>query len=161
VANIPRSHSAGVLLYRRTAGVLEVLLAHPGGPFWRGKNAGGWQLPKGQIEAGETAAAAARRETEEEFGITLAGEPQPLCRLRQAGGKLVEAFALEQDLDPATITGNRFELEWPPRSGRMQSFPEVDEAAWFTLDEARKMILPSQLPMLDAIEAYARDSNSV
>src|SRR5450432_3865516 len=110
-------HSAGVLLYRRIGGSLEVLLVHPGGPFWRNKDVGAWQLPKGGIEAGETAADAARRETEEELGIVLNGEPQSLCRLCQAGGKLVEVFALEQDLDPTAIAGNRFELEWPPRSG--------------------------------------------
>ncbi len=151
MAKTPPPHSAGVLLYRRTGGSLEVLLVHPGGPFWRNKDVGAWQLAKGGIEASETPAAAARRETEEELGIVLTGEPQPLCRLRQAGGKLVEVFALEQDLDPSAVAGNHFELEWPPRSGRMRSFPEVDKAAWFTLDAARAMILEGQAPMLDAI----------
>lgn len=151
MARIPSPHSAGVLLYRRTSGSLEVLLVHPGGPFWRNRQAGAWQLPKGGIEPGETAAEAARRETEEELGIRLAGEPRPLCRLRQAGGKQVDVYALEHDLDPATIAGNQFELEWPPRSGRIRSFPEVDEARWFTLDRAREMVLESQAPMLDAI----------
>jgi predicted NUDIX family NTP pyrophosphohydrolase len=145
------AHSAGVLLYRRAGGSLEVLLVHPGGPFWRNKDAGAWQLPKGGIEAGETAAEAARRETEEELGIVLTGKPRPLCQLRQSGGKLVEVFALEQDLDPEAIAGNDFELEWPPHSGRMRRFPEVDRAAWFTLEAAREMVLKSQAPMLDAI----------
>jgi predicted NUDIX family NTP pyrophosphohydrolase len=150
-------HSAGVLLYRRIGGSLEVLLVHPGGPFWRNKDVGAWQLAKGRIEAGESAADAARRETQEELGIVLTGEPRPLCRLRQAGGKLVEVFALEQDLDPAAIAGNHFEIEWPPRSGRIRSFPEVDKAAWFTLDAARDMVLESQAPMLDAMAQRDRD----
>jgi predicted NUDIX family NTP pyrophosphohydrolase len=149
-------HSAGVLLYRRDGRSLEVLLVHPGGPFWRNKDAGAWQLPKGGIEPGESAADAARRETEEELGIRLTGEPQPLCHLRQSGGKLVEVFALEQDIDPAAIAGNDFEIEWPPRSGRMRRFPEVDKAAWFTLDAARAMVLKSQAPMLDAIAEQAQ-----
>ena len=160
MARPPPARSAGVLLYRRTGGLLEILLVHPGGPFWRNKQAGAWQLPKGGIEAGESDAEAARRETEEELGIRLAGEPRRLCRLRQAGGKLVEVFALEQDLDPATIAGNEFELEWPPRSGRMRRFPEVDKAAWFTLDAARDMVLQSQAPMLDAIAKRDLDERS-
>ena len=151
MARPPSQHSAGVLLYRRTGSALEVLLVHPGGPFWRNKNAGAWQLPKGGIEPGESAAEAARREAEEELGIALTGEPQPLCSLRQAGGKLVEVFALEQDLDPAAIAGNEFEIEWPPRSGRTRRFPEVDQARWFALAAARRMVLQSQTPMLDAI----------
>ena len=160
MARTPSRHSAGVLLYRRPSESIEVLLVHPGGPLWRNKDAGAWQLPKGVIEDGETPALAARRETEEELGIGLEGELQPLCRLRQSGGKLVEVFALEQDVDPAGIAGNRFELEWPPRSGRMQSFPEADKAAWFTLAEARRMILPSQTPMLDAFRQQIADSEA-
>jgi predicted NUDIX family NTP pyrophosphohydrolase len=146
-------HSAGVLLYRRAFAEAEVLLVHPGGPLWRNRDVGAWQIPKGLIEPGESPAAAARREAEEELGIALAGQPEPLCRLRQAGGKRVEVFALAQDVDPSTIAGNRFELEWPPRSGRLQSFPEVDRARWFTLTEARRMILASQAPMLDALQS--------
>jgi predicted NUDIX family NTP pyrophosphohydrolase len=145
------AQSAGVLLYRLLDGALEVLLVHPGGPFWRNKDVGAWQLPKGTIEAGESPADAARRETEEELGITLVGEPQPLCELRQAGGKRVDVFALEQDLDPAVIRSNCFEMEWPPRSGRTQSFAEVDKVQWFTMEEARRMVLASQRPMLDAL----------
>jgi predicted NUDIX family NTP pyrophosphohydrolase len=157
MARPPPRHSAGVLLYRRIGESLEVLLVHPGGPFWRNKDVGAWQLPKGGIEAGETAPEAARRETEEELGIVLNGQPERLCQLRQAGGKLVEVFALEQDLDPTAIDGNRFELEWPPRSGRMQSFPEVDKAAWFSLDRAHGMVLESQSLMLDALAQRDRD----
>jgi predicted NUDIX family NTP pyrophosphohydrolase len=149
-------HSAGVLLFRRSGGSIEVLLVHPGGPFWRNKDAGAWQLPKGGIEPGESAAEAARREAEEELGMPLSGEPLPLCSLRQSGGKLVEVFALEQDLDATAIAGNEFEIEWPPRSGRLRRFPEVDKAAWFTLEAARRMVLKSQAPMLDAIAERVR-----
>jgi predicted NUDIX family NTP pyrophosphohydrolase len=109
-------------------------------------------IPKGGIEAGETAEQAARREFEEELGTRLEGVLVPLCRIRQTGGKWVEAFAVEGNLDPERIVSIDFEMEWPPRSGNMQRFPEVDRAAWFTLDEARAMILPSQLGILDALE---------
>ncbi|UIJ45342.1 NUDIX domain-containing protein [Sphingomonas cannabina] len=143
--------SAGILLWRRRER-LEVLLIHPGGPFWANRHEGAWMIPKGLIEAGETPAAAALREFEEELGIRPAGSPVPLCRIRQAGGKWVEAFALEGDLDVAEVRSNGFEIEWPPRSGRRQAFPEVDRAGWFSLAEARAMILPSQRPILDALE---------
>src|ERR1043166_5237091 len=109
--------SAGVLLWRRGGDGLEVLLVHPGGPFWRNRDRGAWQIPKGGIGEGEAAAAAARREAEEELGIALAGEPVPLATVRQKAGKLVEAYALEQELDPAEVRSNAFEMEWPPRSG--------------------------------------------
>jgi predicted NUDIX family NTP pyrophosphohydrolase len=145
--------SAGILLYRRCAGALEILLVHPGGPFWRNKDAGAWMIPKGLIDPDEDPSAAALREFEEELGVRPAGQPEPLCRIRQKGGKWVEAFALEGDLDPDAIVSNSFPLEWPPRSGRIQPFPEVDRAGWFTLPEARLKILPSQAPILDAIEA--------
>lgn len=158
MARKPSRHSAGVLLYRRSSGRLEVLLVHPGGPFWRNKDVGAWQLPKGLIEDGESADLAARREAEEELGIALVGSLRPLCQLRQAGGKLVDVFALEQDIDPAAIAGNRFEMEWPPRSGRLESFPEIDKATWLTLAEARRMVLVSQMPMLDALEQMSDDA---
>ena len=148
--------SAGILLYHRREGSLQVLLAHPGGPFWRSRDAGAWMIPKGGVEAGEEALACALREFEEELGTTLAGTPRPLCRIRQKGGKWVEAFAFEGDLDADRIASNDFQMEWPPRSGTMQSFPEIDRAAWFTLAEAREKILPSQLPILDALEADLR-----
>jgi predicted NUDIX family NTP pyrophosphohydrolase len=145
--------SAGILLWRHGAdGVVEVLLGHFGGPLWARKDAGAWAIPKGVVEAGETPGQAARREFREELGFPAEGELVPLGRIRQKGGKYVEAFALEGDLDAAAIRGNHFTLEWPPRSGRMQSFPEIDRAAWFTLAEAREKILPSQLPILDALE---------
>ncbi len=144
--------SAGILLYRRRAGEVEVLLIHPGGPFWRGKEQGAWMIPKGGVEEGEDIAACALREFEEELGTRLEGELRSLCRIRQTGGKRVEAFMLEGDLDPEHIVSMRFEIEWPPRSGTLQSYPEVDRAAWFTLSEARAQILPSQCPILDALE---------
>jgi predicted NUDIX family NTP pyrophosphohydrolase len=145
--------SAGILLYRRRAGGLEVLLAHPGGPFWRNRDVGAWMIPKGGVEDGEDAAACALREFEEELGTRPQGTPRPLCRIRQSGGKWVEAFALEGDLDAAAIVSNAFTIEYPPRSGRFREFPEIDVAAWFTLAEAQARILPSQRPILDALEA--------
>ena len=148
--------SAGILLYRRSGGELEVLLIHPGGPFWRNRGQGAWMIPKGGVEEGEDIAACALREFEEELGTRLDAEPKPLCRIRQAGGKWVEAFMLEGDLDPERIVSTHFEVEWPPRSGEYQSYPEVDRAAWFTLSEARAQILPSQAPILDALEATLR-----
>jgi predicted NUDIX family NTP pyrophosphohydrolase len=144
--------SAGILLYRRRGGSIEVLLVHPGGPFWRNKDAGAWMMPKGGVEAGEEPADAARREFEEELGTKPQGELTPLCRIRQTGGKWVEAFALEGDLDADRIVSNTFSLEYPPRSGRFQSFPEVDRAAWFEIEEAREIILRSQLPLLDHLQ---------
>jgi predicted NUDIX family NTP pyrophosphohydrolase len=132
---------------------LEVLLIHPGGPFWRSRDAGAWMIPKGMVEPGEAPAEAALREFEEETGTRLPSIPFPLATVRQAGGKMVEAFALEGDLDPATIRSIEFEVEWPPRSGRLRRYPEVEEARWMGLAEARELMLPSQLPLLDALEA--------
>jgi len=149
---VPAQYSAGILLFRLSP-ELEVLLIKPGGPFWRKKDAGAWMIPKGAVERGETAAQAALREFEEETGTRLTGAPFPLARVRQSGGKSVEAFALEGDLDAATFKSIDFEMEWPPRSGRVQHFPEAEEARWMTLAEARAMMLPSQLPLLDALEA--------
>ena len=145
--------SAGILLYRRRGGLLEVLLVHPGGPFWRSRDVGAWQIPKGMVQAGEDPAAAAAREFEEELGVAPRGSPVPLARIRQNGGKWVEAFAREGDLDAGAIRSNMFELEWPPRSGELQSFPEVDRAEWFAPEAARAKMLPSQAPLLDALEA--------
>ena len=153
------ARSAGVLLYRYASSRLEVLLALPGGPFWRGRDVGAWQIPKGAIEEGEVPAQAARREVEEELGIQLAGEPWPLMQIRQSGGKWVDAFALEQDVDAAAITSIAFEMEWPLRSGRFQSFPEIDRAEWFDMDRARRMILPSQAPLLDALAMALGESH--
>ncbi len=153
--------SAGVLLYRRRPAGVEVLLVIPGGPFWRGRDRGAWMIPKGGIEEGETPEAAARREFEEELGTALDAELVPLCRIRQAGGKWVEAFAAEGDLDPERIESLHFKMEWPPRSGRLESFPEVERAAWFGLDEAREVILLSQARILDALAAWlSADTNT-
>ena len=149
---MPRPHSAGVLLYRRQQSELQVLLIKPGGPFWRKRDVGAWMIPKGMVEQGETALEAAIREFKEEVGVELTETPAPLCDVRQAGGKIVEAFALEGDLDASKIRSVYFKIEWPPRSGGLQSFPEVSEGRWMNLGEARRLMLPSQLPMLDALE---------
>ena len=152
---MPAPHSAGILLFRKL-GDVEVLLIRPGGPFWRNRDVGAWMIPKGAVEPGETPADAALREFEEETGTKLASAPFPLASIRQAGGKRVEAFALEGDLDAAAVRSNEFELEYPPRSGKRELFPEVAEARWMSLAEARRMMLPSQLPLLDALEAKLR-----
>jgi len=128
------------------------LLAHFGGPIWARRDAGAWAIPKGLVGEGESSAVAARREFAEELGTEPVGDLIPLLRFRQAGGKEVEAFALEGDFDPADIRSNLFTMEWPPRSGRTAQFPEVDRAQWFTLAKAREMILPSQTPIVDALE---------
>lgn len=141
-------HSAGVLFYRQSAEGLLVLLVHPGGPYWRGREKEAWQIPKGVVEAGESPEEAARREVSEEIGIHFSGALQPLGSIRQTGGKRVTAFAIEQAVDPTEIVSNRFEIEWPPRSGRRQHFPEIDAARWLTLAEASDAILPSQRELL-------------
>lgn len=151
-------HSAGVLIYRLTKGRREVLLVHPGGPYWRNRDRGAWQLPKGLIEPDEEPEAAARREAEEELGIRLEGKLLPLGSVRQKSGKVVEGFALEHDLDPTSLTGNTFPLEWPPRSGRIQSFPEIDAARWFALSEAAEWMLPSQTPFLERLATLLHQS---
>jgi len=150
------ARSAGILLFRERGGRTEVLLIKPGGPFWRNKDQGTWMIPKGAVEPGESDAEAALREFEEETGTRLSVVPFPLARVRQAGGKIVEAFAAEGDLDPAAIVSNEFEIEWPPRSGRVERYPEVIEGRWMTLVQARSMMLNSQLPLLDALEQKLR-----
>ena len=144
--------SAGILLFR-IGEELEVLLVKPGGPFWRSKDAGAWMIPKGMIEPGESAAQAALREFFEETGARITAVPFPLSSVRQAGGKIVEAFAVEGDFDPRELRSIDFEMEWPPRSGRQEHFPEVVEARWMNLAEARGLMLPSQLPLLAALES--------
>ena len=136
--------SAGILMFRRRGGEIEVLLMHPGGPFWAKKDAGAWSIPKGEYAQGEDALAVAKREFEEETGARPDGKFLPLGEVVQAGGKIVTAWALEGDFDPATLTSNRFELEWPPKSGRKASFPEVDRAQWFSSTDARRKILAAQ-----------------
>ncbi len=146
-------HSAGLLLYRMKNAEPEVFLVHPGGPFWAKKDHGAWSIPKGEIEPGEDALAAAIREFAEETGTTLAGDFRPLLPIRQAGGKLVLAWAIAADIEPATIRSNSFEMEWPPRSGKRRTFPEIDRGQWFTLGEGRKRINQAQLGLLDALAA--------
>ena len=146
--------SAGLLAYRVRGGAIEVLLAHPGGPYWARKDAGAWSLPKGEVDEGEDALAAARREFAEETGVLLDGRfvPLPSCRLRS--GKTVLGWAIEADLDVAGLSSNTFSMEWPPRSGTMRSFPEVDRYGWFTLGEAAVKINASQRPLLDALAKH-------
>ena len=143
--------SAGLLLFRWRARQLEVLLVHPGGPLWARKDEGAWSIPKGHVGEGEEALAAARREVEEETGTRPDGDFVPLTPIRQSADKTVKAWAIESDFDPTTLASNTFEMEWPPRSGRRQTFPEVDRAAWFTIEEARRKILRGQLPLLDEL----------
>lgn len=153
---MPPPLSAGILLFRQRKHATEILLIKPGGPYWRSRDVGAWMIPKGAIEAGELPVEAALREFGEETGTELTTAPFPLAKVRQAGGKSVEAFAAEGDLDTAAIKSNEFEMEWPPKSGRTERFPEVAEARWMTLAEARAMMLPSQLPLIDALEAKLR-----
>ena len=152
------TESAGILLYKRKDRELLVLLVHPGGPFWRNKDDGAWTIPKGERDTGEDAETTARREFAEELGVKPSGALVPLGRIRQRGGKHVDGFALEGDLDVERISGNRFEIEWPPRSGRRQSFPEVDRAAWFSPDEARQKINAGQRPFIDRLEELCAKS---
>ena len=143
--------SAGLLLYRIHEAAIEVLLVHPGGPYWKNKDEGAWSIPKGEFLPGEAPIVAARREFFEETGVAIKGQLYALKPLRQAGGKIVHAWAVEGDLDPATIVSNTFEIEWPPRSGRLQSFPEIDRGAWFTLPAAARKILRGQVPLLEEL----------
>ena len=146
-----KKRSAGILLFRRRA-ELEVLLVHPGGPFWAKKDLGAWSIPKGEHDEGEDGQACAIREFTEETGSAPSpGQLQDLGTIRQKAGKTVQAWALEGDLDAAAVRSNTFELQWPPRSGRMQVFPEVDRAEWFGLDEARERINPAQADFLDRL----------
>jgi predicted NUDIX family NTP pyrophosphohydrolase len=145
--------SAGVLLYRKAEAGLLVLLVHPGGPFWRSRDEGAWSIPKGEYADDEQPIAAALREFTEELGSAPSGTPLPLGEVKQNSSKLVTAFALEGEFDVAGVRSNHFEMEWPPRSGAMQSFPEVDRAEWFDLETARMKIIAGQRPFLDAVEA--------
>jgi predicted NUDIX family NTP pyrophosphohydrolase len=144
--------SAGLLMFRRRGGETEVLLAHPGGPFWSRRDDAAWTLPKGEIGPSEDPLAAARREFLEETGFPSAPPFLPLGELRQKSGKRITAWAFEGDADPADLVSNLFELEWPPRSGRLQSFPEVDRVHWFGLDEARRKLIAGQAPFIDSLE---------
>jgi predicted NUDIX family NTP pyrophosphohydrolase len=145
--------SAGILLYRLRPAGPEALLIHPGGPFWARKDDGAWSIPKGLCEPDEDPELAARREFAEETGFTPTGDLIPLGTFRQPSGKLVTAFAAQGEFDPATLRSNTFSIEWPPRSGRMQAFPEADRAGWFAPEEARRKLLKGQAPILEALLA--------
>jgi predicted NUDIX family NTP pyrophosphohydrolase len=145
--------AAGLLLFRRKSDDLEVLLVHPGGPLWTRKDEGAWSIPKGEIEPGEDPLRAAQREFEEELGSPVSGDFIPLTQIRQASGKLVHAWAVEADFNPATLQSGTFSMEWPPRSGRQQHFPEVDRAEWFTIEDAKRKINKAQIALLDQLSS--------
>lgn len=145
--------SAGLLPYRWRDAAVDVLLVHPGGPFWAGKDQHAWSIPKGEAEPGEELLDAARREFAEETGLACEGPVLALAPRKQAGGKVVHAWAVKAEFDAAAVRSNRFSMEWPPRSGRMQDFPEVDRAAWFDLATARRKIHKGQIGLLDELEA--------
>ena len=145
--------SAGLLLYRRRD-QLEVFLVHPGGPFWAKKDAAAWSLPKGEISQGENPLQAAKREFTEETGFQIDGEFHPLHPVKQSGGKVVYAWAIEADCDPAQLRSNLFSMEWPPKSGKTQEFPEIDRAGWFAIPEARRRMLASQTGILDQLVVF-------
>jgi predicted NUDIX family NTP pyrophosphohydrolase len=150
--------SAGILLHRGGAGAREVLLVHPGGPFWAKRDDGAWSIPKGEYADGEDPLAAARREFEEELGSALPADARlrELGEVKQKNGKRVLAWAAEGDLDASAVHSNTFEMEWPPRSGQRQAFPEIDRAEWFTLARAREKLLPAQAAFLDRLEEEER-----
>jgi predicted NUDIX family NTP pyrophosphohydrolase len=143
--------SAGLILFRERGGEYEVLLVHPGGPFWAKKDAGSWSIPKGEF-TDEQPFTAALREFQEETGVAVHGDALPLQPLRQPSGKIVYAWAMQGDLDPAAIRSNTFPLEWPPKSGRIQNFPEVDRAGWFSFEAARRKLLKGQVAFVDQLE---------
>ena len=143
--------SAGLMMFRKRAGALEFLLVHPGGPFWKNKNAGAWTIPKGEIAEGEDALAAAKREFEEELGLKAEGSLIELKPIKQKGGKVVRAWAFEGDCDPGQVKSNTFTMEWPPRSGKMTEFPEVDRAEFFNLEKAKEKINEAQIPLLEEL----------
>ena len=148
--------AAGILLFRRGKAGVEVLLAHPGGPLWARKDYGAWTLPKGQFTAGELPLDAARREFEEEMGSAPSGEFQSLGTLKQPSGKVIHAWAAEADFDCSSVKSNLFSMEWPPKSGQMEEFPEIDRAGWFPIDQARMRILKGQAPFLDRLLALLK-----
>lgn len=141
---MPRKPSAGLLVYRSHRGELQVLLVHPGGPVWAKRDVGAWSIPKGEADPGEPLLDAARREFREETGFTVAGAYVPLTPVKQQSGKVVHAWGVRGDCDPADLRSNTFSLEWPPHSGETREFPEVDRAAWFTIPVALQQILPGQ-----------------
>jgi predicted NUDIX family NTP pyrophosphohydrolase len=148
--------SAGVLLFRRRGSQPEVLLAHPGGPFWKNKDEGAWSIPKGEYDEKENPLAAAKREFAEETGLAAAGDFIPLGEIRQTGGKVVTAWAMEGDFDAAKMHSNAFSMAWPPGSGKLQEFPEIDRAEWFPLEDARRKILKGQAEFLERLAKHLR-----
>lgn len=144
--------SAGVLLYKLTDGLLHVFLVHPGGPFFRKKDDGAWSIPKGEFDDGEEPFAAAQREFEEEVGKPVKGNFIKLQPIKQKSGKVVHAWAVEGDIDHENITSNLFEMEWPPKSGKKASFPEIDRVGWFAIDVARQKIIQGQIALIDELE---------
>ena len=148
--------SAGILPFREVSGRLEVLLVHPGGPLWAGKDEGAWSIPKGEFGGDEEPLVAAKREFEEETGFTPDGEMIPLQTLRQPSGKLIYAWAMKCDVDPAGLRSNTFSLEWPPKSGRYREFPEIDRAAWFPVEAAGRKILKGQAAFLVHLQEKLR-----
>ena len=152
-------NSAGILMYRRRNDGIDVLLVHPGGPFWRNRDLGAWSSPKGEHDGGEDAETAARREFQEELGVGVSGPLQSLGEVRQRSGKIVRGYALDGDLDVSTVRSNDVAIEWPPRSGRTTYFPEIDRAAWFALPLAREKILASQRPFLDRLEMLWKNAS--
>jgi predicted NUDIX family NTP pyrophosphohydrolase len=150
--------SAGLLMFRNRGESIEVLLVHPGGPFWSKKDEGAWTIPKGEIGAGEDALAAAKREFAEETGLQPEGEFIPLGSIEQKGGKVVVAWAFEGNCDPGSLRSNTFKLEWPPRSGRTETFPEIDRAEFFAIDDALRKINPAQRLILDKLSTECRRS---
>jgi predicted NUDIX family NTP pyrophosphohydrolase len=154
---VAKKLSAGILLYRRRENSVEVFLVHPGGPYWAGKDDGVWSIPKGLCDEGEDALATAQREFQEETGSPVTGSFHPLTPLSQSSGKVVMAWALEGDLDPATVRSNSFPLEWPPHSGTQQDFPEVDRGGWFDLPTAHVKLLPGQRGFLDQLRHLLKE----
>jgi predicted NUDIX family NTP pyrophosphohydrolase len=148
--------SAGLLLYRRTGPALEVLLVHPGGPFWRRRDLGAWTIPKGEVAEGESLLEAARREFREETSFVIDRPAVPLGHVRLTSGKIIQAFAVEGDLDATRVRSNAVEIEWPHGSGLRRTYPEVDRASWFDVPEARRRILPAQVPLIEHLLALVR-----
>jgi len=146
--------SAGILMFRKRDGQLQVFLVHPGGPLWTKKDIGAWSIPKGEIDPGEDPLSAAQREFEEETGLKISGRFIPLSSVKLKSGKVVQAWAGEGECDPETIKSNTFPIEWPPRSGRKQEFPEIDRAAWFGIGEAKEKINKGQVPLIEELERF-------
>lgn len=157
---MPNKKSAGLLLFRQKSGELEVLLAHMGGPYWEKKDEGSWSIPKGEFDENEDPLNAAKREFEEETGTVPVGDFIPLEPLKQPSGKLIYAWAVKAEFDPATLRSNMFSIEWPPKSGKQQEFPEIDRAAWLTPEVAKRKILKGQAPFVDQLQKIVGAPNS-